>query len=89
MAKAHEGLTPTNLPDATSAAVPASALEPSDPIAGLVAGGAQPDGTVAPADGTAPPLDLTGQQPQQAPAGQPRRSPKTIGDLLTGHFGGG
>jgi penicillin-binding protein 1A len=90
MAKAHEGLTPANLPDATSAAVPANQLEANDPIAGLAADGAAApaDGTVHP-DGTAPPLDLTGQQPQQPPVQPARRSPKTIGDLLSNLFGGG
>jgi penicillin-binding protein 1A len=77
MAKAHEGLTPQNLPDATSAAVPATALAP-DPIGQLAS-----DGTVAssaPADGTQP---AAAQQPP------PKRSAKTIGDLLTNIFGGG
>ena len=98
MAKAHEGLTPSNLPDATTSAVPAAALQPTDPIGALAAGSSvQPDGTVvsAPADGTAPPpTDLTGQPPAAVPAtGQPappqKRSAKNIGDLLKGLFGGG
>ena len=106
MAKAHEGLTPSNLPDASTAAVPASQLQPADPLAGLIdpdtgapmadpsapADGTAPTDGTAPADGTTLPpgtIDLTGQQPalqQQAPA---KRSPKTIGDMLKGLFGGG
>jgi len=94
MAKAHEGLTPQNLPDASSAAVPATDLQPTDPIGALATDGTQqpgavaPDGTTqpVPADGTQPPpTDLTGEQPQP-PA---KRSPKTIGDMLKGLFGGG
>ncbi|MEO8757952.1 MAG: transglycosylase domain-containing protein [Devosia sp.] len=85
MAKAHEGLPPSNLPDASSAAVPATELQPNDPISALAAG----DGTV-PADGT-PPADGTQPQTTQQPAPDPAapRSPKTIGDLLKGIFGGG
>jgi len=95
MGKAHEGLTPQNLPDATTAAVPATELQPNDPIGALAADGTEqpggaataPDGTTQPlpADGTQPPpTDLTGEQPQQ-PA---KRSPKTIGDMLKNLFGG-
>ncbi|HEX4299081.1 MAG TPA: PBP1A family penicillin-binding protein [Devosia sp.] len=75
MAKAHEGMTPQNLPDATSAAVPASALVPNDPISALAAGGSLPSDASADAS--------------QQPAAPAKRSPKTIGDLLTGLFGGG
>jgi penicillin-binding protein 1A len=106
MAKAHEGLTPQNLPDASSAAVPATELQPNDPIGALAADGTQqpggtglaPNGTPLPADGTQqplpadgtqpPPTDLTGAQPQQ-PQQPAKRSPKTIGDMLKGLFGGG
>jgi len=78
MAKAHQGLTPQNLPDATSAAVPATALEP-DPIGQLAA-----DGTVASSpDGAQGPAAAAPAQPP------PKRSAKTIGDLLTNLFGGG
>ncbi len=89
MAKAHAGLPPSNLPDASSAAVPATALEPNDPIGDLAAadGSVQPDGTPVPADGT-PPLDLTGAQPQPTPPAETKRSPKTIGEMLNGLFGG-
>jgi penicillin-binding protein 1A len=86
MAKAHEGLPPSNLPDATTAAVPATELQPNDPISALAAGDqALPaaDGALTP-DATVP--DATTQQPAPAPA---KRSPKTIGDLLTNLFGGG
>jgi penicillin-binding protein 1A len=103
MAKAHEGLTPSNLPDASTAAIPASQLQPTDPLAGLIdpdtgapmadpaapADGTAPIDGTAPADGTLPPgtIDLTQPPPQQQePA---RRSPKTIGDMLKGLFGGG
>jgi penicillin-binding protein 1A len=103
MAKAHEGLTPSNLPDASTAAIPASQLQPADPLAGLIdpdtgapmadpaapADGTAPIDGTAPADGTLPPgtIDLTQPPPQQQePA---RRSPKTIGDMLKGLFGGG
>ena len=85
MAKAHQGLTPQNLPDASSAAVPASELQPNDPIGALAAGDGQPGGTGALPDGQPAPTDLTGAQPAQ-PA---KRSPKTIGDMLKGLFGGG
>ncbi len=89
MAKAHEGLPPSDLPNATSAAVPAADLQANDPLAQLAT-----DGTQLPADGTQP-LATDGTQPlaadgtQQAPAQPAKRSPKTIGDLLTGLFGGG
>jgi len=86
MGKAHEGLPPSDLPDATSPAVPATDLTAADPLAQLASDGTQPT------DGTAAPVDLTGQQPaQQQPAPQQpaKRSPKTIGDILGGIFGGG
>ncbi len=85
MAKAHEGMTPQNLPDATSAAVPASELQPTDPIGALATDGTQPGGAGTLPDGQPAPTDLTGQQPEQGA----RRSPKTIGDMLKGLFGGG
>jgi len=120
MAKAHEGLTPQDLPDATTAAVPATDLMPNDPLASMAADGTpQPIDLTgqqpAPADGTQPPSAVDGAQPptadgtqaaavqqpaasdaaqppagqQPAPAAKPKRSPKTIGDLLSGMFGGG
>jgi hypothetical protein len=73
MAKAHEGLPPSNLPDATSAAVPASDLQGPDPLAQLAG-----DGTL-PVDGAAQP---------PAEAAPPKRSTKTIVDLIGGLFGG-
>ncbi len=88
MAKAHEGLTPANLPDATTAAVPAEQLQPTDPLGSIAADGTQPaaDGT-QPLDLTgAPATDATQQQPAQP---QQKRSPKNIGDLLNGLFNGG
>jgi penicillin-binding protein 1A len=103
MAKAHDGLTPANLPDATTAAVPADQLQTADPLGQIATDGTQPaadgtqpatDGTQPATDGTQPaadgaqPTDLTGAQPQPAtPA--PKRSAKTIGDLLGNLFGGG
>jgi penicillin-binding protein 1A len=70
MAKAHEGLPPSNLPDATSAAVPASELQATDPLASML-----DDGSSA-----------ASSDPATAPE---KRSPKNIGDLLMGIFGGG
>jgi penicillin-binding protein 1A len=111
MAKAHEGLTPQNLPDATTAAVPAGQLTAADPLASIAADGAQPmdltgtqpappDGAPAtaaeqpiPANGAAAPsaqqflVQNQGQQP--APVAKPKRTVKTIGDLVNGLFGGG
>ncbi len=86
MAKAHEGLTPQNLPDATTAAVPATDLQATDPISQLATDGTLPstDGAV-PADGTQPSAAASQAQPA-APA---KRTPKTIGDILSGLFGGG
>ncbi len=81
MAKAHEGLPPANLPDATTAAVPADQLQGTDPISALAAGD---DGTTS-ADDTATP-DTTAQP---APADTPKRSPKNIGDILNNLFGNG
>lgn len=87
MAKAHEGLPPSNLPDATSAAVPADQLTSGtgDPVTGLI-----DDGTSGQA------IDLTGDQAAsgqttaaQPGAEPPKRSAKTIGDLLGNLFGGG
>ena len=80
MAKAHEGLPASDLPDASSASVPASDLQPADPLAQLASDGTQPS-----ADGTQPAIDAS-QQPSAEPA---PRSPKTIGDILAGIFGGG
>jgi penicillin-binding protein 1A len=51
MAKAHEGLPPSNLPDATSAAVPADMLRATDPIGEMAT-----DGT-APLDAAPPPAE--------------------------------
>ena len=83
MVKAHAGLPPSNLPDASAASLPADQLQASDPI-GLMSG----DGTM-PADGGfidqgVPPLQ---PEPQQPVPQEPRRA-KTIGDLLSGIFGG-
>jgi penicillin-binding protein 1A len=77
MGKAHAGLPPSNLPDATSAAVPADMLQPADPI------GAMADGGMAGGDmgGGIAPLEPAVEQPA------PRRS-RNIGDLLTDLFGG-
>jgi penicillin-binding protein 1A len=51
MAKAHEGLTPANLPDASSAAVPADMLQPTDPIGEMAADGTTPlEAAPAPAE---------------------------------------
>jgi penicillin-binding protein 1A len=82
MAKAHEGLPPSNLPDATTAAIPATDLQTTDPISGLVEG----DSTAPPADqaSDATPVDAT--QPSAAPPPQ-KRSPKNIGDILNNLFG--
>ncbi|MEO7224178.1 MAG: PBP1A family penicillin-binding protein, partial [Devosia sp.] len=88
MAKAHAGLPPSNLPDAGSAAIPADMLTPADPIGQMV----DADGNPVPQqpvenggfiDQGAAPLE-----PQQ-PAEDEPRSAKTIGDLLSGIFGGG
>ncbi len=92
MAKAHEGLPPAGLPDATSAAIPATDLMATDPLASMAADGTQPADGAQPSEGAAP-LDLTGEQPAAAPADQtqqppPKRSAKTIGDMLNGLFGG-
>jgi len=77
MAKAHEGLPPQNLPDATSAAVPADQLQGGDAISGLVTGDQQASDFI---DSTEP-----------APVAPPpeRRNPQSIGDLLAHMFGGG
>lgn len=83
MARAHTGLPPSNLPDASSAAIPADQLQAGDPI-GLMAG----DGT-APADGGFIDQGAGNVAPlqPQAPVEEPR-SARTIGDLLSGIFGG-
>jgi penicillin-binding protein 1A len=82
MAKAHEGLPPSNLPDATTAAIPAADLQTTDPISGLVEG-----------DSTAPPPDQASDQAPadatQPAAPPPKRSPKNIGDILNNLFGNG
>jgi penicillin-binding protein 1A len=86
MAKAHDGLSPANLPDASTAAIPATALQPNDGISQLVDANGQP----IPADAGQQPIDLTQeQQPAQPPQQPAKRSPKTIGDILGGIFGGG
>jgi len=76
MAKAHEGLPPQNLPDATSAAIPADQLQGGDAISGLVTGDQQASDFI---DSTEP-----------SPAAPPpeKRSPQSIGDILTHMFGG-
>jgi penicillin-binding protein 1A len=85
MAKAHAGLTPSDLPDAMTAGIPADQLQAGvpagDPI-GLLTG----DGEAVPADGGfidqgAAPLEA------QPPAEEPR-SARNIGDLLGDLFGG-
>ena len=81
MAKAHAGLPPSNLPDAMSAAIPADQLTTSDPIGLLAGDGAAPEGT----DGGFIDQGVAPLEPQ--PAEQPR-SARTIGDLLSGLFGG-
>ena len=89
MAKAHEGLPPSNLPDATNAAVPAADLQGTDPLSSLAADGTVPaDGSV-PADGTQPAVVPPAADGTEQPAAPAKRSPKTIGDLLTNLFGGG
>ena len=93
MAKAHEGLTPSNLPDASTAAVPADQLQPSDQISQMIDANGQPVANPsAPLDPNVPPaaIDPTAQ-PQAPAAGQqpPKRTAKTIGDMLSGLFGGG
>ncbi len=83
MAKAHAGLPPSNLPDMNSASVPADMLTTTDPIGDLAAGG---DGTQQ----GGMPMDPQPLQPeQQQPVEDQPRSARTIGDLLTGIFGGG
>ncbi len=89
MAKAHEGLPPSNLPDANSSAVPAADLQGTDPLSSLAADGTVPaDGTI-PADGTQPAVVPPAADGTAQPAAPAKRSPKTIGDLLTNLFGGG
>ena len=76
MAKAHQGLPPTNLPDINAAAIPAETLQGTDPIGALANGGDfGPQGEAVPLE--APPA-----------AAEPR-SARTIGDILSGIFGGG
>jgi hypothetical protein len=76
--------------------VPASQLQANDPLASMM-GNVDPDTgqpmtddttQAAPADGTA---GDAASQPDatQQPAAPPRRSPRNIGDLLKGLFGGG
>jgi penicillin-binding protein 1A len=92
MAKAHEGLTPENLPDANSAAVPASQLQANDPLASMMGnvdpdtGQPMTDDTAAPAGGTASDAAAPAPDTTQQPA---PRSAKNIGDILKGLFGGG
>ncbi len=89
MAKAHAGLPPANLPDGNSAAIPADMLTTTDPIGQMVDADGNPlpqppvgGEIIGGGNGVAP------LEPQQ-PAQQERRSPKTIGDILSGIFGGG
>ena len=84
MAKAHEGMTPANLPDATTAAVPADQLQPTDPLASIASDGTQP----AASDGTQP-VDLTGGGDQPVAPPPEKRTARNIGDLLNNLFGGG
>ncbi len=83
MAKAHAGLPPSSLPSSSDASLPADQLQAGDPI-GLMSG----DGTV-PADGGFIDQGVAPLEPQpEAPAQQEPRRAKTIGDLLSGIFGG-
>jgi penicillin-binding protein 1A len=101
MAKAHAGLPPSNLPDAGSAAIPADQLQAGDPIGQMVDANGNPIATV---DANGNPIEqpaggeVIGGQPTdlgiaplepQPPAQEEPRSPKTIGDILSGIFGGG
>jgi penicillin-binding protein 1A len=82
MAKAHQGLPPSALPDVTSASIPADMLQSGDPIGDIVAGAGGVDA------GGGMPMDPVQASPAQpAPAEQPR-SARTIGDMLKGLFGG-
>src|SRR6185503_2647376 len=83
MAKAHEGLTPQNLPDASSAAVPATDLMPADPLASIASDGSQQpldltgQPTPAPADGTQP-VAADGTQPAVAADGTQAAAPQPL-----------
>jgi penicillin-binding protein 1A len=89
MAKAHAGLPPANLPDGNSAAIPADMLTSTDPIGQMVDANGNPlpqqpvGGEIIGGGNGVAPLE------PQLPAQQERRSPKTIGDILSGIFGGG
>ncbi len=76
MSKAHAGLPPANLPDVNSASIPADMLQPADPIGALATDGMAPEGGFAPLE-------------PQAPVQEQPRSARTIGDILSGIFGGG
>ena len=77
MAKAHEGMAPQNLPDATSAAVPASDLQGGDLISQLATdNGASTDATAS-------------DQPSDATSAPAKAQPKTLGDLIKNLFSGG
>ncbi len=78
MAKAHEGMTPQNLPDATSAAVPADQQGGTDLISQLAT-----DNGGTSADSTAP------DQPSQPSQAVPPPKAKNLGDLIKSLFGGG
>jgi hypothetical protein len=102
MAKAHAGLPPSNLPDAGSAAIPADQLQAGDPIGQMVDANGNPIQQVDANGNPIPPANTGGEviggqptdlgisplEPQQ-PAQEEPRSAKTIGDILSGIFGGG
>ncbi len=92
MSKAHVGLPPSNLPDMTSAAIPADQLTGADPIGQMVDANGNPvpqQSTGGEVIGAAPTdMGIAPLEPQQ-PAQDEPRSAKTIGDLLSGIFGGG
>jgi penicillin-binding protein 1A len=86
MAKAHAGLPPSNLPDAGSSAIPADQLTPTDPIGQMVDANGNP--VEQSADGGFIDQGAAPAEPPP-PAQEEPRSPKTIGDILSGIFGGG
>ena len=91
MAKAHAGLPPSNLPDINSAAIPADQLTSADPLAQMFDANGNPIGQPAGGEiiggGTPMDMGIAPLEPQQ-PAPEEPRSAKTIGDLLSGIFGG-
>jgi len=97
MAKAHEGLTPANLPDASTAAVAPTQLQPGDQISQMIDANGQPVDTEGqplppsgqPADPNAQPQPPAAIDQNQQAAPPPKRTAKTIGDMLSGLFGGG